>query len=489
MPDGGAADWRPPGGAPVPLRRLAAVRGPGQRIGRGELLVNLPATSRRPRSRRELMRAFHADPRLAGLHPVRAANVTATLQILARQASWADGDPDPRATTRPTRALIAALARYCISTWKACRQVLEELGYLVLIRQGRTEEWRHKSPDPANHYPGNDAAVFLLAVPRSPAWPRRGAKSAPAAPPAAAPEGSWPPPHAAVTRGTPRGAVDDVRAHRTGLRPGSLATPALRLAIPAGSPLQRLSDKALSRLWRPWEARGWSVAEWLSAFDRRPDGSAWGRDGSGVRYPWSWALSRLRPHRGRDGRPGPPPLAAAAVRRHADRSADAAAAARTAAVNAPSGPVTDGAGQISRLRAERGWAPGRRPASRPDDRGDPPMSTPEPVPAGDDPAGPQPEAPAPPAGRPPVTRVIEDATRSLAAARQHAEQWMLAAHQHALTALHAAAVLRGTRTAGALEQVVLSPEADEAIARWIFERAADPEDTSVTAAPDAAAAR
>lgn len=309
----------------------------------------MPAGSRRPRSRRELMRAFLTDPRLSGVRADHAVNLVATMRIAARAASWGDDGADPRATMRPTRARLAEAAGYCLSTWKACRRRLEEWGWLRLLRAGRTEEARRQSPDPAMAYDGNDAAVWLLIIPPAPRNGQKVRSKQPATPGPPASLTTRPPTVAKPADVYPARPGDNPEGHRTALRADSLAKPACWLALRPGGPLEKLSERAASRLWRPFEARGWSVAAWRRAFDWRPDGTRWTRDLSRVRYPSSWAAWRLSFWLGPDGRPVPPPLMQAAVDRQPDRAAAAALAARNRRAAAAPGDA------IEKLRAERGW--------------------------------------------------------------------------------------------------------------------------------------
>ena len=310
------------------------------------------------------MRAFHADPRLAGVRAVHAENLIKTMQIAARAASWDDSSPDPRATCRPTRARITELAGYCVSTWKACRKILQAWGWLGTVREGRSEEARLKSEQPELHYEGNDAAVYVLAIPRSPPA-ARARKTGRGQPAATASRLTRPPTDGADLEGvTPGPRVDDGEGQEPGgtaLRADSSSKPAVWLAIQARCGLKNLSDRAVLRAWRPFRARGWSMAEWLRAIDERPDGRRHVRRPSEIRYPASWLNWRLKFWRGPDGRPLPPPSMQAAVRRLAERRereqhqaaeeqrAGAGITARTRAASAPPG------SHIDQLRAERGW--------------------------------------------------------------------------------------------------------------------------------------
>lgn len=309
----------------------------------------------RPRSRRELMRAFHSEPELREIRADHRANVIATMRFLARSASWADSDPDPRATCRPTRARVAAALEYSISTWKAVRRLLQAWGWLVLLRAGRSEQARRESEREELQYAGNDAAVFMVVIPRS--APRSKTRPAPAAPSASAL--SRPPtPSDVYARSTPAPPVDGGRqepGRGTALRADSLARPACWLALQDHPVLKKLSERAAVRLWRPFEARGWSVAEWRRAFLCQPDGTEWARRPSEVRWPASWAASRLRHWRERDSSPMPAPSMLAAVARQADRAASVPLRAARRTPGADPGPHAD------QLREQMSW-PDRPPA-------------------------------------------------------------------------------------------------------------------------------
>lgn len=315
----------------------------------------MPPGSRRPRSRRELMRAFMADPRLSAVRADHADNLVATIRILVRAASWNDSDADPRATARPTRARVTEMAGYCLSTWKACRRLLEQWGWLRLLRAGRSEEARRKSPDPALAYDGNDAAVYLLIIPRVPRTGQKVRQKHPGPPAPSASRVTRPPPVAALPHRNPARPGENragQEQRRTALRAGSLAKPACWLALQGGGPLEKLSERAALRLWRPFEARGWSVAAWRRAFDWRPDSTQWAGKHCEVRYPSSWAAWRLSFWLGPDGQPVVPPLMQAAVDRQPDR---AAAAARRAELAAAAAAAVPPGSHFDQLREQRGW--------------------------------------------------------------------------------------------------------------------------------------
>jgi len=293
-------------GAPVPLARLLPPESRGRHdpVTRYEIGRALPPGGRRPRSRRELMRAFHADPRLGTVRADRAANLVATMQILARDASWADSDSDPRATTRPTREKVRRLAGYCISTWRACRAILQDWGWLRLLRQGRSEEARRKSSAAGLQYSGNDAAHFLLVIPRLPRWPAKKQPARAAAP--ASPLSCPPTPVGPPGTYPAREAVENAGQEpgETALRAGSPPTPAVRRALAAGPGAEKLTDRAVAAAWRPFAAALWTPPMWLYAVSHWPDGREHAADPSRMRFPAAllrWRLSLwLDPA---DGRP------------------------------------------------------------------------------------------------------------------------------------------------------------------------------------------
>jgi hypothetical protein len=313
-------------GRPVALRELLASRGRGDRISRAEVALACPPGGRRPLSRREVMRAFHGDPRLATLRADFAGHLVATMQFLARETSWADLAADPRGTCRPTRARVCAALEYCVSTWKACRRLLQAWGWVGLLRAGRSEGARRMSAAAGLQYDGNDAAVYGLFIPRLPR-----AKKQPVTPAAYAAELTRPPTYgAADSTGTPRGPVETARdtAGRTALRAGSFPKPADLRPLATGPGIEKLSEKAVAAAWRPFEAALWSVADWLYAVGHWPDGRPHAINPPAVRFPASWLRWRLSHWLDpADGRPvlSPGQVAAAA------RAAGAAARAREAA--------------------------------------------------------------------------------------------------------------------------------------------------------------
>lgn len=359
--DLGAAPARRRRGDPAALATLLPDRGRGQEISRRELATAMPPGARRPRSRRELMRAFHADPRLAQLRADHAENVVATMQLAARSASWADSDRDPRATTRPTRSWLALRARYSISTWKACRRVLEAWGWLFLVRRGRTERARRMSAAAGLQYQGNDAAVYGLAIPRLPRDLR--AKTPAPTPAPRSTALTRPPTRGAVIAPNPASAVDTGEGQQqgmTGLRPDSPPKPADLRAVLPGDGLKKLTDRAVFACWRPFRDALWSPAEWLHAVAHWPNGARHDISGQVIRYPAAWLRWACSLWMDEHGRPVLPPAlehqaAAAAGRVRRARLLETERAAIAARLDPD---PTDAAPHFQQLRAERGW---RRP--------------------------------------------------------------------------------------------------------------------------------
>lgn len=344
-------------GRPVPLRQLLASRGRGDEVSRAELALAMLPGSRRPWSRRDLMRAFHAEPRLAGIRADHAANLVTTMQVAAREAVWADSGSDPRATCRPTRARVAALAGYCLSTWKTCRRQLEAWGWIRVVREGRSEEARRMSGAEGLQYDGNDAAVYVLAIPRLPAWPR--AKKQPGPPAAPASPVTRPPTCGALSTSTPASPGDNQEQEMTALRADSAPTPADVLALHRYDGLEKLSERAVAAAWRPFAGALWSVADWLHAVGHWPDGRLHDPNAPRVRFPASWLRWRLSLWLSEaDGAP----LLSVSQQAAADRAADDARRAREAAARVRV-PGTGPGPEIDQLRAERGWnrTPGRQP--------------------------------------------------------------------------------------------------------------------------------
>ena len=331
------------------LRRLLAAPGRGEPVSAREIARALGG-GWRPRSRRQLMRAFH---RWAPLVARRwradfVQHLVDTMRFLARQASWADSGSDPRATARPTRARICDEVGYCESTWKACRRVLETGGWIRVLRQGRSEEARRMSQAEGLAYAGNDAAVFLLIIPRP--------KNGPGRPVSPASELTRPPiQDAGSTMRPPREHVEKPGQdhERTALRADSPPTPADVRAAVRGRGLEKLTERAVAACWRPFSAALWSVADWLWAVCHWPDGRPHAENPPVVRYPASWLRWRLEHWLDDTGRP----VLSPSQRRAAARAAGSADLARRRAeyTAAGRGRGTAPGPEIAALRAARRW--------------------------------------------------------------------------------------------------------------------------------------
>jgi hypothetical protein len=306
------------------------------------VVATMPVPARRPWSQREFLTAAVACPDLTGVRTDHRANLLRFIRVLARTGSWTDADPDPRATTRPTRERTCAMAGFCETTFKVCRQWWQDRGYVGLVRQGRTAEARAMSKAAVLDYEGNDAAVFVLAIPQ---------KTAPA------------PPAAQLTTGTrpPRGPVyevdprDPCERGRTGdptaLRADSFPKPAIPRALTRHQVLEKLSDRAIRHFWRPFQAALWSVADWLWAIDHRPEGTQHRKDLSEVRRPAGWLGWRLRHWLDASGRP----VASRSQRAAALRAADDARRAREQQERRRV-PGADPGPHAAAIRARHGWS-------------------------------------------------------------------------------------------------------------------------------------
>src|SRR5262245_46987992 len=90
---------------PGPAGRYAPVT-------RLEIARAIPQGSRRARGQSQWLHLLAVDEQLAELRSDQQRSIRAVARVLARHASWADK------TTRPTRAIICALARVAVTTWK-----------------------------------------------------------------------------------------------------------------------------------------------------------------------------------------------------------------------------------------------------------------------------------------------------------------------------------------------------------------------------------
>lgn len=252
----------------------------------------LPVPARRARGQREWIRALARDPGLAELRADRQRNIRNVARILARHASWYDR------TTRPTRALICALAGISLSTWKACRRWLERHGWLGTVRQGRTQLAVRVTTAILNAVLGqddkpNEAAIYVLCVPAQ-ARPEPRRPSAGVAQPETRP--LTPARSAGVLNPArePRAEPGENRGADQGRSPLSVIRHLRRqLAELARGPGQRLSDRHLLALGRPMLAAGWSPADLAFAIGHDPRTGRHRSLTGGVREPGHWIAWRL----------------------------------------------------------------------------------------------------------------------------------------------------------------------------------------------------
>lgn len=356
-------------------RALAEYRAPAGPDGRApvslvEVMLIIPPGCTRPRTRRQIMRAAAARPELARFQGRRQAKLLTWLRIHVRWASWWDGNPDgPRATAWPTRARVCAEGGFQATTYRFCRRFWEGLGFVRVVREGRSKDAREqdKQGQPTKRkiarYPGNDAKVIVLLIPR-----QTRAKPAPVPPAAPAPQETRAPQASSPGLG-------DLRAREPapGENPGTVKTGEDRAArgltpgaMPralAGHPLlNTLSDKGIARAWADFGACGWSASDWLWALDHRQDNRSYPIQLGPARRPAALIDWRLRQWRGEDGRPVLSRSQRAAVRRFEERQAAAAQAAIEAADRAASRLPPQRAGappsaEYVRIRESRGRRP------------------------------------------------------------------------------------------------------------------------------------
>jgi hypothetical protein len=307
--------------------------------GRAQIALAVPPGSRRAPSQPAALAALLADPGLGQLRADFRAHVCDVWRILVRHASWADR------TTRPTRARICGQAAVSESTWKRARRWLESAGYLGTVTPGTTA-LMHGAAAVADLDARNDAAVYVLAIPR-----RR-----PPAPPAASRSPITDPP----TRSRRDLVQVPAREARSrdklgpASRPGSLSAVARQLRIGPG---KGITEGWIAWLARPFEAAGWSGADVRHAVDHQPDGRPHRHRLAGVHSPVGWLRWRLDLWQAPDGQALPSRSARALQRRDQlraeqtgfRRQAEAAAAA-----------AVDARPRADAIRAALGW---RRPVT------------------------------------------------------------------------------------------------------------------------------
>src|SRR6202041_578677 len=124
-----------------PPRRLAAAAAE-QRVTLIEIALAIPAGSGLAATHKQLLAAAVACPDLYGGRADFRANRLEWIRVVARLASWTQRDPDPRATSRPTRDRVCDTAGFSTRTFKRCRAWWEDAGCVAVVRQGRTEAAR-----------------------------------------------------------------------------------------------------------------------------------------------------------------------------------------------------------------------------------------------------------------------------------------------------------------------------------------------------------
>lgn len=328
-------------------RVLSGLRG-RRRVSRMEIVLALPDGSERVRSRARFLERAVAEPGLAAERVDRREHLLEWIRYHATRADW------PRGISLPGRQAVCEDTGMGVSTYKVCRAWWAERGYVAVVREGRTEEYRRKTRrrDVAE-YDGNDAKVYLLCAPKQTKDANRATRES--APPLTRP------PQGSVSEGDPRACEaspgdkpgDDQDPDRTALRAASPAGPArtparppVPVALAAHPVLERLSDAGLASAWRPFAAAGWTPADWLHAIDWRPDGRQHRAALATIRHPAGWLTWRLRQWRGEDGRPVLSRRQRAAVRRLEEWRE------RQAAQLPPRTPGAEPGPEIGQLRAE-----------------------------------------------------------------------------------------------------------------------------------------
>jgi hypothetical protein len=323
---------------------------PGRPIGRTDvrpvsraeiaLAINRsPVPARRARQR-QYLEALARDAELAGLRADRQRNIREIARILARYASWRDS------TTRPTRARLCELARVSVSTWKAARRWLEAHGYLGLVRGGRTP-WLRAGvlvDDGAE----NEAAIFVLAIPRS--------KTAPGPAGASLPARTRPlsPSDRTVVKVRARTESQDQEEDSARAETHFRRRVAGVERISAG---QGISEGWVSHLVGPFLAAGWAWRDLSYTLDHEPAGTPYRLSLKAVRAPRAWLAWRLSQWIGPDGQPMASPTelrASGAAAIAAEQQARRAAAAELAAGRVDPGP------HAAAIRDRLGWRPRSR---------------------------------------------------------------------------------------------------------------------------------
>jgi hypothetical protein len=222
------------------------------------------------------------DPRWRACRPARRQHLVYVVKWLARTADYASG------TTRCTRLLVCQLGAMSVRTWQRCRAQLQAWGRLGVVRAGMCL---------AEYPEANEAAVYVLCVPRKTRPRQANAQLIPQTDPPTGEGNPDRPVH-------PHDPGPDQGQKRSGAPPGRPVSPAVARAVRIG-PAKNLSDRAVAAITRPFRAAGWPPAALSWAVDHERDGTWHFRSLREVRRPAGWLRWRLSRHLG----PGGVPLA------------------------------------------------------------------------------------------------------------------------------------------------------------------------------------
>lgn len=257
---------------------------------RSDVIRAIPPGSRRLRGHqieRMYLTQLGADEKFLRLRDDARESMILFARELARRADYDAG------WARPTRAVLCTAARRSESTWKACRRRLEQWGYLGTVHEGCIRYLGDESR--------NDAAVYVLCLPRKVRIARRRAPAlAITRPPTCPPMGGRiSPPARGPSRSGARCAGADSQGRRDRARRGQRAGPGG--AAPAGAvaralrrgPGKTITDGWVSHLAAPFVAAGWSAGDLAWAIEHDPGGRQWPYLVDNVRDPVSWIRWRL----------------------------------------------------------------------------------------------------------------------------------------------------------------------------------------------------
>jgi hypothetical protein len=258
---------------------------------RSDLIRAVPWGSRRLRGHqieRLYLDQLGADERFLRLRGDARDSMVLFARELARRADYEGG------WARPTRAVLCGAARRSESTWKACRRRLEAWGYLGTVYEGCVRWLEEESR--------NDAAVYVLALPRKARIGRRRALALPLTRPPTGPRRGFripPPARGPAGDSGARCARPDRRGRRARAIRGPRAGPGG--AAPAGAvaralrrgPGQSITEGWVSHLSAPFVAAGWQPADLAWAIDHEPGGAGYPYLVDNVRDPVAWIRWRL----------------------------------------------------------------------------------------------------------------------------------------------------------------------------------------------------